>query len=109
LRKFLAVVLAVLVGIVATLSYRLISADSSDNSSPEPNQSASVPAGDGLEGYYAQQLEWSDCNEGFECATFSVPIDYANPANGAMQISAIRKLATGSSQGSLVLRNRSAH
>jgi pimeloyl-ACP methyl ester carboxylesterase len=103
LRKFLAVVLAVLVGIVATLGYRIISADSTDSSSPKPSQSASVPAGDGLEGYYAQQLEWSDCNAGFECATFNVPIDYANPSDGAMQISAIRKLATGSSQGSLVL------
>lgn len=103
LRKFLAVVLAIFVGIVATLGYRVITADSIDRSSPEPSQSAVVPAGDGLEGYYSQQLEWSECNDGFECAKFNVPIDYANPANGAMQISVIRKLATGSAQGSLVL------
>jgi pimeloyl-ACP methyl ester carboxylesterase len=103
LRKFLAVVLAIFVGIVTTLGYRVITADSIDTSSPEPSQSAAVPVGDGLEGYYAQQLDWSECKDGFECAKFNVPIDYANPANGAMQISVIRKLATGSAQGSLVL------
>lgn len=87
--------------IVTTLGYRMTQSDPADSSSPKP--SASVPQGDGLDGYYAQELEWSECNEGFECATFNVPIDYANPADGAMQISAIRKLATGTALGSLVL------
>ena len=103
LRKFLALVLAIFVAIVATIGYRVIQSDPADNSSPKPSASASVPAGDGLDGYYAQQLEWSNCNDGFECATFNVPIDYANPADGAMQISAIRKLATGTALGSLIL------
>ena len=103
MRKFLALLLAIFVGIVATLGYRIISVDSTASSSPKPSQSASVPQGNGLDGYYNQQLEWSDCNDGFECASFNVPIDYANPADGAMQISAIRKLATGSAQGSLIL------
>ena len=93
----------IFVGIVGTLGYRVTGADSTDTSSPGPSQSASVPQGDGLEGYYSQQLEWSDCNDGFECGSFSVPTDYANPSDGAMQISAIRKLATGDSLGSLVL------
>lgn len=101
MRKFTAVVLAVFVGIIATLGYQMSQSDSNDSGSPQP--SASVPQGAGLDGYYAQILEWSDCNEGFECSTFSVPIDYANPADGAMQISAIRKLATGSALGSLIL------
>ena len=103
LRKFLAIVLAIFIGILSTIGYRVIQSNPSDSSSPKPSTSASVPEGDGLDGYYAQQLDWSDCNDGFECATFSVPIDYANPADGAMQISAIRKLATGTAIGSLVL------
>ena len=103
LRKFLAIVLAIFVGIMATIGYRVIQSDPADSSSPKPSASASVPEGDGLDGYYAQQLEWSNCNDGFECSTFNVPIDYANPADGAMQISAIRKLATGTALGSLVL------
>ena len=103
LRKFLVIVLAIFVSIVSTLGYRIIQSDTADGSSVEPSESASVPQGTGLEGYYSQQLEWSDCNDGFECAKFNVPIDYANPGNGAMQISAIRKPASGSAQGSLIL------
>ena len=103
LRKFLAIVLAIVISVVGILGYRALRANSSDASSPKPSESASVPQGNGLEGYYAQQLKWSGCKDGFECATFSVPIDYANPADGALQISAIRKLATGSALGSLVL------
>lgn len=103
MRKFLAVVLAVFVGIIATLSYQLIKSDSSDKASPTPSNSASVPEGEGLDGYYSQQLEWSSCNGDFECTTFNVPIDYANPASAALQISVIRKPASGSSLGSLIL------
>lgn len=103
MRKFLVTGLTLFVGIVATLGYQLAQSDSSDNGSPKPNQSATVPQGEGLDGYYAQQLDWSDCNDGFECATFNVPIDYANPADGALQISVIRVLATGTAMGSLVL------
>ena len=103
MRKFLAVVLAVFVGIIAALGYQNFSADSNSNGSPAPSPTASILRGDGLEGYYAQKLEWTECNEGFECSTFSVPIDYANPADGALLISAIRKLATGSALGSLIL------
>lgn len=101
LRKFLAIVLAIFVAIIATIGYQTTQSDPTASSAPKP--SASVPEGDGLDGYYAQQLEWSDCNDGFECTTFNVPIDYANPADGAMQISAIRKLATRTALGSLVL------
>ena len=103
LRKFLAIVLATLVAIVATLGYLVVQLDPADGTYAEPSESASIPQGDGLDGYYAQQLEWSECNNVFECSYFSVPIDYTNPADGAMRISVIRKLATGSAQGSLVL------
>ena len=100
LRKFLATVLVIL---VASIGYVVFQANSSDGTAPKPSESASLPQGDGLEGYYAQKLEWSGCKDGFECTTFSVPIDYANPNNGAMKISAIRKLATGKALGSLIL------
>jgi len=103
LRKFLAIVLVIVLGILAAFGYLIFQSDSTESSLPKPIESASVPQGDGLDGYYAQQLEWSECSDGFECSSFSVPIDYANPADGAMQISVIRKLATGTAQGSLVL------
>jgi len=95
--------MTIFIGTVATLGYRLSNLNSINNSSPEPSVSASVPEGEGLDGYYAQQLDWSGCNDGFECTTFNAPIDYANPADGALQISVIRKRATGSVMGSLIL------
>ena len=103
LRKFLAIVLVIVFGILATFGYLALQSDSTDSALPKPSQSASVPQGDGLDGYYAQQLDWSECSDGFECSSYSVPIDYANPTDGAMQISVIRKLATGTALGSLVL------
>ncbi len=102
MRKFLSVILAIFLVVVSVLGYR-ISQPPSDSSAPKPTTSASVPPGDGLAGYYAQTLDWADCNDGFECATFNVPIDYENPSAGAMQIAAIRKLATGTALGSLIL------
>jgi pimeloyl-ACP methyl ester carboxylesterase len=103
LRKFLAIVLVIVLGILAAFGYLIFQSDSTESTLPKPIESASVPQGEGLDGYYAQQLEWSECSDGFECSSFSAPIDYANPADGAMQISVIRKLATGTAQGSLVL------
>ena len=103
LRKFLAIVLVIVLGILAAFGFLIFQSDSTESTLPKPIESASVPQGDGLDGYYAQQLEWSECSDGFECSSFSAPIDYANPADGAMQISVIRKLATGTALGSLVL------
>jgi pimeloyl-ACP methyl ester carboxylesterase len=103
LRKFLAIVLVIVLGILAAFGFLIFQSDSTESTLPKPIKSASVPQGEGLDGYYAQQLEWSECSDGFECSSFSAPIDYANPADGAMQISVIRKLATGTAQGSLVL------
>ena len=103
LRKFLAIVLVIVLGILAAFGYLIFKSDPTESTLPKPIESASVPQGDGLDGYYAQELEWSECSDGFECSSFSAPIDYANPADGAMQISVIRKLATGTALGSLVL------
>ena len=103
LRKFLAIVLVIVLGILAAFGYLIFQSDPTESTLPKPIESASVPQGDGLDGYYAQELEWSECSDGFECSSFSAPIDYANPADGAMQISVIRKLATGTALGSLVL------
>ena len=93
----------IFVGIVTTLGYQVFDSNSASDGFALPSESATVPQGDGLDGYYSQQLDWSDCNSGFECTSFSVPIDYANPADGAMRIAVIRKLATETALGSLVL------
>ncbi|MFI6449452.1 alpha/beta hydrolase [Kitasatospora sp. NPDC050543] len=64
---------------------------------------AAVPAA--LAGYYAQSLGWQPCDDGFECATFKVPLDYDHPAAGDLSLAAVRKVSDGTAprRGSLLL------
>jgi pimeloyl-ACP methyl ester carboxylesterase len=39
-------------------------------------------------------LDWQDCDDGFQCATLTVPLDYAVPDGGTIDLSLIRKPAT---------------
>lgn len=45
--------------------------------------------------YYAQQLGWQSCDGEFECTTFKVPLDYADPAAGDVTLTAARLRSTG--------------
>ena len=41
-------------------------------------------------------LNWSSCDNGFQCATARVPLDYRHPRGTQISIAVIRHLATGS-------------
>lgn len=58
-----------------------------------------------LDECYEQELDWRDCEDGFECAELQVPFDYAKPEGRQFVLPLIRKLATTSRGllGSLVL------
>lgn len=49
-------------------------------------------------------VDWQPCNETttVECATITVPIDYAHPATGTIDVAIARTKATGKKQGTLV-------
>jgi len=51
-------------------------------------------------------LAWGPCEEdvdpAFDCATLTVPLDYANPAGGAIPIALIRLPATGARAGAVL-------
>jgi pimeloyl-ACP methyl ester carboxylesterase len=57
-----------------------------------------------LERFYRQRLAWSDCKDGFQCATLKVPRDYAKPSGPEFGIAVIRLAASDPSRriGSLV-------
>ncbi len=40
-------------------------------------------------------IQWTACGAPFECGTISVPLDYADPAKGSIQLALIRLPATG--------------
>ncbi|GAB2706062.1 alpha/beta hydrolase [Nocardia thraciensis] len=80
------------------------------------DQPASPPAGSsspaGLEKFYAQTPEWSDCEgfgdassrfpDGAQCARVTVPVDYAEPQGATARIAISRIRATGQRIGSLL-------
>jgi peptidoglycan/xylan/chitin deacetylase (PgdA/CDA1 family)/pimeloyl-ACP methyl ester carboxylesterase len=57
----------------------------------------------GLAPFLEQVPAWEPCDDGLECATIEVPIDYAEPAAGSVDIRVSRARATGEPTGTLVL------
>jgi len=52
--------------------------------------------------YYAQTLEWVDCDDGAQCTTVRVPLDWDNPsAETDISLALARHTATATAQGSL--------
>ncbi|MFB7376061.1 alpha/beta hydrolase [Kitasatospora purpeofusca] len=49
--------------------------------------------------YYAQRLGWTPCDDGFECTTFRVPLDYDRPADGDLTLAAVRAPAVPAGAG----------
>lgn len=41
------------------------------------------------------QLDWTDCDDGFQCATATVPLDYSRPNKGTYDVALIKKPASG--------------
>ena len=62
------------------------------------------PNSGGLDRFYTQTLAWSSCAGTFQCATLTVPLDYANPAGRSIVLAVIRARATDSAYriGSLI-------
>ena len=103
MRKFLVVSTVILVSIITLLGYALFSDSPTNSRPPKPVASPAASVDAVLESYYTQTLEWSECNGQFECTVFAAPIDYANPENGDLSISVIRKVSSGTYLGSLIL------
>jgi pimeloyl-ACP methyl ester carboxylesterase len=56
-----------------------------------------------LSHFYGQKLSWHSCDNGFQCSTLSVPLDYSRPHGQAIGIAVIRKPSSGSHRGSLIV------
>ncbi|HEY8700520.1 MAG TPA: alpha/beta hydrolase [Arthrobacter sp.] len=67
----------------------------------DPSIVASAPAG--LDSFYSQAVVWQPCENGFECAKVTVPLDYDKPAGGTIQIAALKAPSTGKKTGSLLV------
>ncbi len=52
------------------------------------------PPGKGLQRFYQQDVKWSNCGGGAQCASIWVPLDYAHPDGTAITLKAKRDPAT---------------
>ncbi|MFI7586335.1 alpha/beta hydrolase [Spongisporangium articulatum] len=69
-----------------------------------PPDGTSDPArSSALERFYGQKVDWSDCEDGFLCASVVVPVDWAQPGGATLKMAVNRLPATGDSIGSLVV------
>lgn len=83
------------------------SAGESESASESATESAAPdvtePPDPALASYYSQTLDWSACQSGFECATLTVPIDYADPEGETIELALLKVPAQGDRVGSLVV------
>ena len=57
-----------------------------------------------LKPFYSQVLNWKSCEGGdFQCATAKAPMDWKNPSTKSIDLALIRKTATGTALGSLLV------
>ncbi len=61
-----------------------------------------------LSRFYDQKIDWADCQgdgipEDLQCGKVTVPLDYARPAEGTVDVAMARYRATGKSRGSVLL------
>ena len=61
-----------------------------------------------LSRFYGQRIKWSACEgygmpEDLQCGKVTVPLDYANPGDGTLDLALARYRATGKSRGSVLL------
>jgi pimeloyl-ACP methyl ester carboxylesterase len=61
---------------------------SPDATSPEQTVAAELAA------FYDQQPDWQSCRDGFECATVTVPLDYADPTGETIALALLKVPAT---------------
>ena len=87
-RKYFPVLIALGAVVLGAILISPSPSPSAEPSDVATTQTAPIPAG--LESFYTQKLDWSKCNDTFQCTTLSVPLDYAHPAGDAISLKVIR-------------------
>ena len=77
------------------------------DASPRPSSSKAADTdgvAENLLPYYEQTLDWTACNDTFDCTTVTAPLDWADPTKGDLELSVIRSRAEGTTEpiGSLL-------
>lgn len=105
MRKYLTALTALLLAALMLVGRGIwtLTDGASDTGSPDPAPTAPMPSPPpGLETFYAQTLDWRVCDTEFECATLTVPLDYAQPAGRTIEIR-VQRLRTADPIGAIVM------
>ncbi|MFC3996040.1 alpha/beta hydrolase [Nocardiopsis sediminis] len=70
---------------------------------PAPSGDGTGAGSDPLAEFHAQEISWEQCDAGFECGTYDVPLDYEDPGGARLSIAVKRLPATGDREGSLLI------
>ena len=74
---------------------------------PGPASTTSTPTGEkvaaDLQPFYSQVLKWSSCSSGMQCTTVTAPMNWEDPSQASIKLALIRKPATGTRLGSLLV------
>lgn len=94
------VVLALVLGTVLAVAASLGSGSSDDGGggsqgrtlapTPDPQPGATEPPVADLADFYAQTIDWELCSNRFECATLTVPVDYADPGGETIELALLK-------------------
>lgn len=88
--------------------------EAEETPSPEPSDAASATRpgtaepepdpDDPLAAFHTQEVQWEECDDGFECATLDVPLDYDDPGGQTIELALLRVPAGGDDRiGSLIV------
>ncbi len=113
-RLFVAIALVLAIVLVAgTALVAAIDAsprDAGDAGGPTPVTLSAVPSptappSPALASFYGQHLDWSDCHDGDQCASLTVPLDYRHPSGATIELALLKVPAADpkSRLGSLVI------
>jgi pimeloyl-ACP methyl ester carboxylesterase len=68
---------------------------------PDPAIAAAAPAE--LRSFYSQQVDWTPCENDFQCAKVKVPLDYSKPDGQSVEIAVIKLPTKAAKKGSLLV------
>lgn len=69
--------------------------DPDDDAPPTTDAKPGKRTGDPLNGFVPEALSWERCGSGMECATLTVPLDWAEPNGETLDLAVVRSPATG--------------
>ncbi|MBU4336353.1 MAG: alpha/beta hydrolase [Actinobacteria bacterium] len=92
------------IGLTGILALTLLAAGctTAKNQSTVPTSTVQTAPSADLQTFYDQTLDWTSCDNGLQCADFTVPLDYADPSGATITIAVARSRASDP-QASMVI------